>query len=288
MTTEKFRVTGMTCAACQANVTRRVQKLSGVQEVDVSLLKNQMQVTFDESAVAEGDICAAVTEIGYGAEPAEAPAPGGDGSGRDFQSQWKKRQQDAEEEQAAMKKRLTLSVILLVPLMYVAMGAMMGLPVPSFLIGMENALVSAMTQLLITLPILVLNRKFYTGGLRSLWKRSPNMDSLVAVGSGASLLYGIFALYRMAWGFGHGDMALVHQYAHDLYFESSAMIVTLVTVGKYLESRSKAKTSGALDKLVDLAPKTATVLREGAETVIPAQQVQAGDIVVIRPGESLG
>lgn len=288
MTTEKFRVTGMTCAACQANVTRRVQKLSGVQEVDVSLLKNQMQVTFDESAVAEGDICAAVTEIGYGAEPAEAPAPpGGDGSGRDFQSQWKKRQQDAEEEQAAMKKRLTLSVILLVPLMYVAMGAMMGLPVPSFLIGMENTLVSAMTQLLITLPILVLNRKFYTGGLRSLWKRSPNMDSLVAVGSGASLLYGIFALYRMAWGFGHSDMALVHQYAHDLYFESSAMIVTLVTVGKYLESRSKAKTSGALDKLVDLAPKTATVLREGAETVIPAQQVQAGDIVVIRPGESL-
>ena len=288
MTTEKFRVTGMTCAACQANVTRRVQKLSGVQEVDVSLLKNQMQVTFDESAVAEGDICAAVTEIGYGAEPAEAPAPpGGDGSGRDFQSQWKKRQQDAEEEQAAMKKRLTLSVILLVPLMYVAMGAMMGLPVPSFLIGMENALISALTQLLITLPILVLNRKFYTGGLRSLWKRSPNMDSLVAVGSGASLLYGIFALYRMAWGFGHGDMALVHQYAHDLYFESSAMIVTLVTVGKYLESRSKAKTSGALDKLVDLAPKTATVLREGAETVIPAQQVQAGDIVVIRPGESL-
>ena len=288
MTTEKFRVTGMTCAACQANVTRRVQKLSGVQEVDVSLLKNQMQVTFDESAVAEGDICAAVTEIGYGAEPAEAPAPpGGDGSGRDFQSQGKKRQQDAEEEQAARKTRLTLSVILLVPLMYVAMGAMMGLPVPSFLIGMENALVSAMTQLLITLPILVLNRKFYTGGLRSLWKRSPNMDSLVAVGSGASLLYGIFALYRMAWGFGHDDMALVHQYAHDLYFESSAMIVTLVTVGKYLESRSKAKTSGALDKLVDLAPKTATVLREGAETVIPAQQVQAGDIVVIRPGESL-
>ncbi len=186
-----------------------------------------------------------------------------------------------------MKKRLTLAVILLVPLMYVAMGAMMGLPVPSFLIGMENALISALTQLLITLPILVLNRKFYTGGLRSLWKRSPNMDSLVAVGSGASLLYGIFALYRMAWGFGHGDMALVHQYAHDLYFESSAMIVTLVTVGKYLESRSKAKTSGALDKLVDLAPKTATVLREGAETVIPAQQVQAGDIVVIRPGESL-
>ncbi len=286
MTTEKFHVTGMTCAACQANVTRRVQKVPGVQQVDVSLLANQMTVTYDESASQEG-ICAAVVEIGYGAEPMDAPAKGAAGEGRDFGSQWKKRQKDAEEEQSAMKKRLVWSIILLVPLMYVAMGAMMGLPVPGFLTGMENALISALTQLLITIPILILNRKFYTTGLRALWKRSPNMDSLVAVGSGASLLYGVFALYRMAWGFGHGDMALVHQYAHDLYFESSAMIVTLVTVGKYLESRSKAKTSGALDKLVDLAPKTATVLRNGVETTIPAQQVQAGDIVVIRPGESL-
>lgn len=287
MVTEKFRVTGMTCAACQANVTRRVQKVPGVQEVDVSLLANQMTVTFDEDAVGQGEICAAVVEIGYGAEPAQASAAGESGGERDFQSQWKKRQQEAEDEQGAMKKRLILSIILLVPLMYVAMGAMMGLPVPGFLTGMENALVSALTQLLITLPILVLNRKFYTTGLRALWKRMPNMDSLVAVGSGASLLYGVFALYRMAWGFGHGDMALVHRYAHDLYFESSAMIVTLVTVGKYLESRSKAKTSGALDKLVDLAPKTATVLRDGVEVTISAQQVQAGDIVVIRPGESL-
>lgn len=287
MKTEKFQVTGMTCAACQANVTRRVQKVPGVQAVDVSLLANQMTVTYDEGSLGQGEICTAVEEIGYGAEPA-APAagPGAEG-GRDFQSQWKKRQQEAQREQDAMKKRLTLSVILLLPLMYVAMGAMMGLPVPGFLTGMENALASALTQLLITLPILVLNRKFYTGGLRALWKRSPNMDSLVAVGSGASLLYGVFALYRMAWGFGHGDMALVHQYAHDLYFESSAMIVTLVTVGKYLESRSKAKTGSALDKLVDLAPKTARVLRGGAEVEVPAQQVQAGDTVVIRPGESL-
>ncbi len=286
MTTEKFHVTGMTCAACQANVTRRVQKVPGVQQVDVSLLANQMTVTYDEGAGPE-QICAAVSEIGYGAEPLDAPAAGTAGGERDFSSQWKKRQKEAEEEQAAMKKRLWWSIALLAPLMYVAMGAMMGLPALPFLTGMENALVSALTQLLITIPILILNRKFYTTGLRALIKRSPNMDSLVAVGSGASLLYGVFALYRMAWGFGHGDMALVHQYAHDLYFESAAMIVTLVTVGKYLESRSKAKTSGALDKLVDLAPKTATVLRNGAESVIPAQQVQAGDIVVIRPGESL-
>jgi len=286
MTTEKFHVTGMTCAACQANVTRRVQKVPGVQQVDVSLLANQMTVTYEDT-VSQSEICAAVVEIGYGAEPVRAPAAGAPGGERDFGSQWKKRQKEAEDEQSAMKKRLLWSVVLLIPLMYVAMGAMMGLPVPPFLTGMENTLVSALTQLLITIPILILNRKFYTTGLRALWKRMPNMDSLVAVGSGASLLYGIFALYRMAWGFGHNDMALVHQYAHDLYFESSAMIVTLVTVGKYLESRSKAKTSGALDKLVDLAPKTATVLRDGAETTIPAQQVQAGDIVIIRPGESL-
>lgn len=285
MITEKFRVTGMTCAACQANVTRRVGKVPGVQEVDVSLLANQMTVTYGEEA-SQGDICAAVAEIGYGAEPLR-PAGGADSGGRDFGAQWRQRQKDAEAEQAAMKKRLVWSVVLLAPLMYVAMGAMMGLPVPPFLTGMENALVSALTQVLFTVPILLLNRKFYTTGLRALWKRSPNMDSLVAVGSGASLVYGLFALFRMAWGFGHGDMELVHQYAHDLYFESSAMIVTLVTVGKYLESRSKAKTSGALDKLVDLAPKTAVVLRDGAEVTVPAQQVAAGDIVVIRPGESL-
>lgn len=288
MTTEKFHVTGMTCAACQANVTRRVQKVPGVQAVDVSLLANQMTVTYDEETATPAALCGAVSEIGYGAEPLSPPlAPGGAPGARDFHTQWEKRRKDAGDEQAAMKKRLITSVILLIPLMYVAMGAMMGLPVPPFLTGMENALISALTQLLITIPILILNRKFFTGGLRSLFMRSPNMDSLVAVGSGASLLYGVFALYRMAWGFGHNDMALVHQYAHDLYFESSAMIVTLVTVGKYLESRSKAKTSGALDKLVDLAPKTATVLRAGQEATIPAQQVQAGDIVIIRPGESL-
>ncbi len=288
MTTEKFAVTGMTCAACQANVTRRVRKVPGVQDVDVSLLANQMTVTYDQGAVDETAICAAVREIGYGAEPAQPAASVANGApSRDFRSQWQKRQELAENEQESMKNRLIASIILLIPLMYVAMGAMMGLPVPGFFTGMENALLSALTQLLITIPILLLNRKFYTAGLKALWKRSPNMDSLVAVGSGASLVYGIFALYRMAWGFGHNDMALVHQYAHDLYFESSAMIVTLVTVGKYLESRSKAKTSGALDKLLDLAPKTATVIRDGAEATIPAAQVQPGDTVVIRPGESI-
>ena len=286
MKTEKFQVTGMTCAACQANVTKCVAKLPGVEQVDVSLLANAMTVTFDDGALTEEAIVAAVEDIGYGAEPSRPAAPGNAGE-RGFREEWKKRQAAAEQEQKAMKRRLVASIILLIPLMYVAMGAMLGLPVPGFLTGEENALISAMTQLLIATPILLLNRKFYTVGLRALWKRIPNMDSLVAVGSGASLLYGIFAMYRMAWGFGHGDLGLVHQYSHDLYFESSAMIVTLVTVGKYLESRSKAKTSSALDKLVDLAPKTAVVLKNGVEETIPAEQVKAGDIVVIRPGESI-
>ena len=186
-----------------------------------------------------------------------------------------------------MKRRLVSSIVLLIPLMYIAMGPMMYLPVPSIFVGMDNALISALTQLLITIPILFINRHFFQNGLKSLFHRAPNMDSLVAIGSGASLVYGIFAMFRMAYGFGHGDMAVVHEYAHALYFESAAMILTLVTVGKYLEAKSKSKTSDALGKLVDLAPKNAVVIRGGVEQTIPAEQVIAGDIVVIRPGEGI-
>ena len=176
---------------------------------------------------------------------------------------------------------------MLVPLMYIAMGSMMGLPVPWFFVGMENSLVNALAQLLLTIPVLFINRHFFQTGFKALWHRAPNMDSLVAIGSGASLVYGLFAMFRLAYGFGHGDMELVHEYAHALYFESAAMILTLVTVGKYLEARSKSKTGDALGKLVDLAPKTAVVLRGGVEQTIPAEQVVAGDIVVIRPGEGI-
>ena len=284
MKTEKFSVTGMTCAACEANVTRSVKKLNGVSEVAVSLLANQMRVTYDENALGEAEIIRAVTEAGYGAArigQEKTPEKGG------FRSEWKRRQDAAEEERRGMKRRLTLSIILLIPLMYVAMGGMMGLPVPAFLNGMENALISAFTQFLIALPVLFVNRKFFISGFHALKKRAPNMDSLVAVGSGASMLYGIFAIYRMAYGIGHGEMEIVHRYAHALYFESAAMILTLVTVGKYLEARSKAKTSDALGKLVELAPKTATVVRGGVEETIPSEQVVAGDIVVIKPGESI-
>lgn len=286
MKTEKYNVTGMTCAACQANVTRCVSKLEGVEEVNVSLLANQMTVSYDESKVGEEDIIQAVEKIGYGAssleqQPATAQSKGG------FRSEWQARQDQAMNSQKQMKRRLISSIVLLVPLMYIAMGSMMGLPVPWFFVGMENSLVNALAQLLLTIPVLFINRHFFQTGFKALWHRAPNMDSLVAIGSGASLVYGLFAMFRLAYGFGHGDMELVHEYAHALYFESAAMILTLVTVGKYLEARSKSKTGDALGKLVDLAPKTAVVLRGGVEQTIPAEQVVAGDIVVIRPGEGI-
>ena len=286
MKTEKYNVTGMTCAACQANVTRCVSKLEGVEEVNVSLLANQMTVSYDESKVGEEDIIQAVEKIGYGAssleqQPAAAQSKGG------FRSEWQARQDQAMNSQKQMKRRLISSIVLLVPLMYIAMGSMMGLPVPWFFVGMENSLVNALAQLLLTIPVLFINRHFFQTGFKALWHRAPNMDSLVAIGSGASLVYGLFAMFRLAYGFGHGDVELVHEYAHALYFESAAMILTLVTVGKYLEARSKSKTGDALGKLVNLAPKTAVVLRGGVEQTIPAEQVVAGDIVVIRPGEGI-
>lgn len=283
MKNEKFHITGMTCAACQANITRNVGKLDGVEEVNVSLLANQMTVAYDEEKIDEQAIIHAVTEIGYGASGTGTEAQKDSGFGKEWQS----RREMTEENQKEMKRRLITSVAILIPLMYVAMGPMMSLPVPGFLVGMENSLISALTQLLLTIPVMIINRHFYQSGFKALVKKAPNMDSLVAIGSAAAFVYGVFSMYRMAYGFGHGDMDLVHQYGHELYFESCAMILTLITVGKYLEARSKAKTSDALRKLVNLAPKTAVVLRDGIEQVIPAENVTAGDIVVIKPGGSI-
>jgi len=280
---EKFHITGMTCAACQANITRNVGKLDGVEEVNVSLLANQMTVAYDEEKTDEQAIIHAVTEIGYGASGTGTESQKDSGFGKE----WQDRREMTEENQKEMKRRLITSVAILIPLMYVAMGPMMSLPVPGFLVGMENSLISALTQLLLTVPVMIINRHFYQSGFKALVKKAPNMDSLVAIGSAAAFVYGVFSMYRMAYGFGHGDMDLVHQYGHELYFESCAMILTLITVGKYLEARSKAKTSDALRKLVDLAPKTAVVLRDGIEQVIPAENVTAGDIVVIKPGGSI-
>lgn len=283
MKTEKYSVTGMTCAACQSNVTRCVQKLDGVNEVNVSLLANQMTVSYDETRLNTEKIVNAVKEIGYGASSLEHSEAKENG----FRDEWQMRKKQAEENQKNLKHRLIASIVFLVPLMYVAMGHMLYLPVPDLLLGTENALVSALIQLFLTIPVVVINGKFYRNGLKSLLHKAPNMDSLVAIGSGASLIYGAFAMLRMAYGFGHGNLGLVHEYAHSLYFESAAMILTLVTVGKYLEAKSKSKTSGALDKLVNLAPKTAVVIRDGIEQTIPSEQIVVGDTIVIRPGDGI-
>lgn len=269
---QKFSVTGMTCAACSAHVEKAVKGLDGVQEVQVNLLGNSMSVTYNEPLTAQ-QICEAVAKAGYGATvmgetAAPTPAPVSDA-------------------QKSLKVRFISSLVFLLPLFYLSMGHMMGWPIPHFFHGTQNAMVYALTLFLLTLPPLIINRAYFVGGFRSLWHRAPNMDSLIAVGSSAAVLYGIVALYAIGWGLGHGDTALVERYAMDLYFESAAMIVTLITLGKFLEARSKGKTGQAIARLMDLSPKTATVLRDGQEVTIPTQEVQVGDLLLIRPGSSL-
>ena len=280
MKTDKFNITGMTCAACQANITRCVSKLEGVENVNVSLLGNMMTVEYDENNLDTQKIEDAVINIGYGASLADSaatvrnPAPAS--------------VSETQQKKADSKlKGLIASIILVVVLMYIAMGPMIGLPLPGILNGMENILISPFTQLIITIAVVIINKHFFISGWKGLIHRAPNMDTLVAIGSGAALTYGVFAIYRMMYAMGHGDTEILHQYAHSLYFESCAMILTLVSLGKYLESRSKAKTSGALEKLINLAPKTATVLRNGTSVTIPSEDVLKDDTVIIKPGDSI-
>ena len=273
---QKFNVSGMTCSACSAHVEKSVAKTQGVQSVEVSLLTNSMQVVYDEAQTDPSKIIRAVEQSGYGAFlPPKGLA---------VAQQVSAAPTDAVKQ---LKRRLILSFCFLIPLFYLSMGHMMGLPIPHFFHGTENALSFAFTQLLLTLPVAYLNRSYFQIGFKTLFRGSPNMDSLVAIGSAASILYGIFAIYQMSYGLGHGDLERVRQYAMDLYFEGASMILTLITLGKYLETRSKGKTSEAITRLMDLAPKSATVLREGQEMQIPVEQVVVGDTVVVRPGQSI-
>lgn len=282
MQKEKFDVTGMTCSACSSRVEKCVSKLDGASNVTVNLLTNSMQVEYDEKVLSERQIIDAVVKAGYGANVQNVKSSASSSQGKAAASG-----NPVEEQMKNMKFRLIVSFVFLVPLMYVSMGHMVGLPLPGFLSGVENAVSFAFTQFLLCLPIIFVNRKYYIKGFQTLSHLAPNMDSLIAIGSTASLVYGIVAIYRMSYGLGSGDMELVHRYYYDLYFESAAMILALITVGKYLEARSKGKTSEALTKLLDLAPKTAVVERGGREEEIPVEQVQAGDIVVVRPGNSI-
>ena len=266
----KFTVTGMTCAACSARVEKVTKAVPGVAGAEVNLLAGKMVAEVENEAAAEL-ICRAVTEAGYGASVED---------GR------KKAEQKAPAEDALkkMKVRIIGSGVFLVVLMYLTMGHMVGLPTPHIFHGLQNAAFFALVQFLLTLPAVILNRAYYIKGLKALWHRSPNMDSLIAVGSGASLIYGIVALLRMTWAQGNGQWDVVELYSKNLYFESAAMILTLITLGKFLETRAKGRTGDAVRQLMDLAPKTALVRRDGVETEIPADQVRVGDTVIVKSG----
>lgn len=289
---EKFAVTGMTCSACSARVEKCVSALEGIKTCEVNLLTGSMQTSYDEQVLGAGDIITAVEKAGYGASSLHSPA-GSPGAGGVAASAGNPLQDAMQKARKEMKTRLIGSFLFWIPLMYVSMYHMFyewfGLPVPAFVMhafhGPENTVTFAFTQFLLLLPILYLNRNYFIHGFKNLFRRSPNMDSLVAVGSAAALIYGVFVIFRLSFGLGHQDMALLERYGMEIYFESAGTILTLITLGKYLESRSKAQTSKAIEKLVNLAPKTALLLTEdGAEKEVPAEQVKEGDIVVIKPG----
>lgn len=264
----------MTCSACSAHVEKSVKGLSGINDVNVNLLQNTMVVDFDDSKLKEDDIIKAVVDGGYNAIV----------KGKTQQSVEAK---EVTSEIDSMKFRLIVSFAFLIPLMYISMGHMMGFPLPSFFHGTQNAVTFAFTQLLLTIPIVYVNRKYYIVGFKTLFKGSPNMDSLIAIGSSAAIVYGIFAIYNIGYGLGHNDIDMVSHYSMDLYFESAAMILALITCGKYLEAKSKGKTSDAIKKLIDLAPKQATVVRDNKEVVIAVEDVVIGDVIVVKPGQSI-
>lgn len=268
--TLRFTVTGMTCAACSARVEKVSRQVPGVEKAEVNLLAGTMVVTAGEDVSAE--IIKAVQAAGYNAA---------------IQGEKPKKSEPANNLLAEMKTRIIGSFLCLAVLMYFTMGHMIGLPVPSWYHGTQNALVAALLQFFLTLPVIFLNRVYYSRGLKALWHRSPNMDSLIAVGSLAALIYGVAALFRMAWAMGHGEWDIVTQYSENLYFESAAMILTLITLGKYLETRAKGKTGDAIRALMDLSPKTASVRRADTVQDIPVEQVQVGDTVIVRSGGSI-
>ena len=300
---ERYHVTGMSCSACSSHVEKAVNKLENVEKASVNLLTETMDVTYDETKITSTEIIDAVVKAGYGASVmTEGSAAGAGGQstfgnagsiGRSVADGKQELQQKLDADARAMKWRLGISIGFLIPLMYVSMHHMFkewfGIPVPAFIVntmhGNANAMNFALTQFLLLLPILYVNRKFFSVGFKTLAHRSPNMDSLIALGSGAALVYGIFAMYRISYGLGYGDLAVVEQYSHDLYFESSGTILTLITVGKYLESRSKGKTSEAITKLMNLAPKVAIfVTEDGQEKEVPTESLQKGDVFLVKPG----
>ncbi|MBP2631294.1 MAG: Lead, cadmium, zinc and mercury transporting ATPase [Firmicutes bacterium] len=270
----------MSCSACSGHVEKNVRKLSGIKEVVVNLLTNTMQVTYEENLISDKDICTAVVEAGYGATVSEMRS-------NKQENQSEEKQNITQIEIGHMKFRLFVSLFFSLPLMYISMSHMFALPLPLFFHGTENAITFAFTQFLLTLPIVYVNRNYFIFGYKTLIKGAPNMDALIAIGSSAALLYGVFAIYYIGYGLGHQELGVVRRYAADLYFESAAMILTLITFGKFLEIKSKGKTSEAITKMLNLTPKTAVVLRDEQEVELPIEEVIVGDIVFVKPGQSI-
>lgn len=271
---QKFDVIGMTCSACSSHVDKAVRKVSGVNDVNVNLLSNSMVVEYDDTITNDQEIINAVDQSGY-----KAILESQDGNQLNVSK--------SEDEEKHKKHSLILSFVFLIPLFYISMGHMLGAPLPSFLVGHENMMVYALTQMILTFAIMYINRGYFQRGFKTLWNRSPNMDSLIALGASAAAIYSVYAIFLMGYYLGHGQMAEAHQYMMQLYFESAGMILTLISLGKYLESRSKKKTSEAIEKLAHLMPKTATVLKDGQEVEMPIEKVKVSDIIVVKAGQSI-
>ncbi len=274
----KFSVEGMSCAACSASVERVTGRIDGVKFASVNLIAKTLIVEAEDSEELREKIISAIKKAGFSAEYI----------GNDIKKASKNKDSTVKDDDTKNQKiRLILSIIFLLALMYVSMGHMIGLPLPTFLHAEKNLIAFAFTQFLLTLPVIYLNRKFFKVGFKALINRSPNMDTLVAVGSSASLIYGIFAIYMVSYGISTGNSDLFLQYGKNLYFESSAMILTLVSVGKYLEEKSKNKTGAAIERLVKLAPQTALVLRDGKTAEVEISDLNIGEIIIVRPGAAI-
>ena len=278
MKSQKFDIKGMTCSACSTAVDRNVKKLEGINEVNVNLLNNSMIVKYDENVLNNETIIKKVQDAGYEAFLVE---------------NGKKNQKNLTEENLSktetneLKNRLIISFIFAIPLFYISMGHMLNWYLPHLFHGYSNAITFAFTQFLLALPIVFINIKYYKVGFKTLYKGSPNMDSLIAIGTSAAMIYGVFSIYKIGYGLGNNDIDIVIQYSYDLYFESAAIVLTLITLGKFLEARAKENTSEAINKLINLTPKTALVLRNNQEIEIPVDELVLKDIVIVKPGNSI-
>lgn len=282
----KFDITGMTCSSCSSHVEKAVKKINGIKKVNVNLLSNNMIVEFDESKTNNEFIIKAVTDAGYGAS-----------INNEINKSKTKKEKSNDDKNIikSMKKRLIVSICFLIPLMYLSMHNMLyewiGLPIPKFIKtifhGNENAISFTFTQFLLLLPIIYINRNYFIIGFKRIIKKSPNMDSLIALGATASILYGIFAIYKIGYGLGKNQIDIVEKYLVDIYFESAGTILTLITLGKYLETRAKGKTGDAISKLINLAPKTTIILKDNKEIEIAVEELSVGDIIIIKPGKTI-